>query len=109
MTLRLVSVATLLAAARAGVQTAGVGGNSAHVSRGVEAAPSEAPGTTRGRRLQGALDLDICASGIVVTNDVGTVHDDQDETDGQHDHVDCTAVCCACRPGARHSSRIANP
>ena len=101
--LRLVIIAALMAAARAGVQTDGGGGNSAHVTRG-EAAPSAAPVTTRGRLLQGALDLDICASGSVVTNDVGTVHDDQDETDGQHDHVDCTAVCCACRPRARQSS-----
>ena len=56
------------------------------------AAPDSASTTTHERRLQGALDLDICTSGNVITNDVGTVHDDQDETDGAHDHVDCTTV-----------------
>lgn len=49
--------------------------------------------SSRGRLLQGALDADICGveTPDILTDDVGTLHDDQDEAStGQH--VDCTTV-----------------
>ena len=45
----------------------------------------------RPRRLQGALDADICDAslGAVLTNDVGTLHDDQAD-----EIIDCTTGVC---------------
>ena len=58
------------------------------------AAPFREAGREDGRprrRLQGALDADICDAslGAVLTNDVGTLHDDQAD-----EIIDCTTGVC---------------
>jgi hypothetical protein len=102
--LRTVLLAAAVVAANAGVSPEEARLMETRLDAAAAAAPDSASTTTHERRLQGALDLDICTSGNVITNDVGTVHDDQDETDGAHDHVDCTTV----RTGAA-SRRLGRP